>query len=134
MTTRLTDAALLDEIERGSSGWGVRNWPHAVELAALMTERARSLWLPVDYGTSRSPRYSIIPAPVVGSPVSYGFNGDYYPCGTIVKVSDATKGAKRVETSDGSVFYRRKLSASWIKAGGTWCMVVGHRDERNPSF
>jgi len=137
-TNPATDAELLSVIEKGSTGWGVRDFAHATALAAAMTERGGAAWLPVDYGTSRSPRYTIVPAPVVGAAVSYGFNGDFYPCGNIVRVSSVTTGAKRVEARDDagavSVFYRHKLSGSWIKAGGTWCMVAGHRDERNPSF
>lgn len=74
----------------------------------------------------------MIAAPRVGAPVSYAFNGDYHPDGEITKVGTGPKA--RVTTSTGSVYYRWKKTASWIKAGGTWRMVHGHVDRRNPSF
>lgn len=38
----------------------------------------------------------------------------------------------RIQTSTGDVFFRRKDTASWIMKGGTWSLVAGHIDERNP--
>ena len=76
------------------------------------------------------PKYSIFELPQVGDPISYGFNGDYYPCGEIKSIS-ATK--KLIVSTTGAKFYRRNNSASWVK-NGTWSMVAGHIDERNPHF
>ncbi len=90
------------------------------------------IFLAVDQGSSTWPRYDVIRAPLVGAPVSYGFNGDYYPDGYITKVGGTN--CSRVYTSTGSVYNRRRKSSSWVKRGGTWSLVQGHRDERNPSF
>lgn len=83
----------------------------------------------VDAGPWVSPRFSTIEPPRVGEPVSYGFNGDYYPDGYIVKVG---KNYRTVTTSTGARYWRRRETASWVKTGGTWSLVKGHRKERNP--
>ena len=59
-------------------------------------------YLPVDGGAWISPRYDIVIAPKVGDKVSYGFNGDYYPDGTIAKMS---KSFKRVVSSTDNASY-----------------------------
>jgi hypothetical protein len=89
-----------------------------------------NLWVAKDNGPHCFPRYGIVEVPRVGEPVSYAFNGDYYPCGTVAKIS---KSLKRIETSDGRVFFRRKLSGSWVN-GGTWSLVSGHISRWNPEF
>jgi hypothetical protein len=66
----------------------------------------------------------------MGDEVSYAFNGDYTPCGVVVKI---TKGF-RITTSTGRVFNRSKKSAGWMMVGGTYRLVGGHISERNPSF
>ena len=88
-------------------------------------------YLAVDGGEWISPRYDVVVAPKIGEEVSYAFNGDYYPDGTIVSMSESFK---RVVTSTGNVYYRRKLTGTWKMTGGTWGMVHGHINERNPSF
>lgn len=90
-------------------------------IAAEATELTGRLHIGVDQGNHTSPRYDVIEAPVVGAEVSRGFNGDYYPAGKIVKVSASLR---RVQTSDGTVFYRRANSAAWV-SGNTWAMVAG---------
>lgn len=85
----------------------------------------------VDNGPHVSPRFSVIEPPKVGDKVSYGFNGDYYPDGEIVKISG--KNLRIVTTSTGSKFWRRGNSGRWVM-NGTWSLVPGHRSERNPSF
>lgn len=102
----------------------------AKAFALYATELTGEQFIPVDRGSSHHPRYDFVKAPKVGEEVSYAFNGDYYPCGKITKVSASLR---RVETSEGRVFWRRKLTASWIN-NGTWSMVQGHIDRRNPSF
>lgn len=87
-------------------------------------------YIPVDQGPCVLPRFDVIEAPRVGAKVSRAFNGDYYPAGEIVKVSGSLR---RVETSDGTVFYRRRETASW-RSKRTWFMVGGHHSEKNPSF
>lgn len=72
----------------------------------------------------------IVEAPVVGDPVSYAFNGDSYPCGTITKIA---VNYRWIETSEGKRFYRRKQTAAFLM-GKTWYMVHGHINQRNPEF
>jgi hypothetical protein len=87
------------------------------------------LYIAIDNGPSVSPRFDVIKAPKVGEQVSRYFNGDSYPEGEIVKISATLK---RVETSTGAVFFRRKQSGVW--SDGTFGMIAGHHNERNPSF
>lgn len=87
-------------------------------------------YIATDGGAHRWPRYDVIPAPAIGAEVSRAFNGDSYPAGEIVKISASLR---RVETSDGTVFWRKRQSGAWV-ADGTWGMVPGHVERRNPSF
>ncbi len=89
-----------------------------------------TLYLATDAGSGTSPRYDVIEAFKLGEPVSYGFNGDCYPCGHITKISSSHR---RIETSEGRVFFRRKQTGNW-KNSGTWFLVSGHHSEQNPSF
>jgi len=88
-------------------------------------------YIATDAGPHVSPRYDVIRMPQVGDEVSMGFNGDYYPCGTIVRVSGGEH--RIVTTSDGKKFYRRKRSGAW-RYNQTWYLVAGHINERNPHF
>jgi hypothetical protein len=103
----------------------------AQEAATTLTQETGKLHIATDEGEWVSPRYSVIEAPAVGDEVSYAFNGDYYPCGRIVKVSTSLR---VIKTDTGATFYRRRQSATWKKEGGTWSLVRGHRSEKNPSF
>lgn len=96
----------------------------------------------VDQGNHHYPRYDVVRAPQVGDEVSYGFNGDYYPCGKVTRVSDFKAlgngvSCRRVEAQEenGSVhvFWRAGNTSSW-KKDRTWSLVRGHRNERNPCF
>lgn len=98
----------------------------AAQVSVLMGE----LYVATDSGENCYPRYDVVRAPRVGDEVSYAFNGDCYECGVIAKIS---KSLKRVVTSTGKVFYRRKNSGAWL-SGVTWSMVQGHHNELNPSF
>jgi hypothetical protein len=40
---------------------------------------------------------------------------------------------KRIVTSNGLAFYRRRETAAWVNRG-TWTLVPGEVNERNPSF
>lgn len=117
-----------------STGFETRNdWQtlaRAEQVARELTEATGKPFIGTDAGRYTSPRYDVIAAPVLGAPVSRSFNGDSYPAGTITKIS---KSLRRVETSDGSVFFRRGQSASWVNVG-TWGMTMGHVDRRNPEF
>jgi hypothetical protein len=97
---------------------------------ALEAASADESLMAVDRGTSVYPRYAVIRKPQVGDDVSYAFNGDYYPDGQIASIS---KSMKVITTTNGHKFYRRKESGSWVM-NGTWTLVNGHIDRRNPSF
>jgi len=110
----------------------------ATDYAAAASRFMGELYLPVDAGPRVMPRYDVIRAPKVGDAVSMGFNGDYCPCGKIASISPSMH---RIKTDDGTVFHRhapsrsvpKSLSARWL-SGGTFAMVQGHHDKRNPSF
>ena len=104
----------------------------AEKLAEAATRDMGEAYLAVDNGQNVSPRFDVIRAPRVGAPVSMAFNGDYYPCGTIEKIGGSN--FKTIYTTDGTKFNRRRQTGTWVRKGGTFCMVAGHRDERNPSF
>jgi hypothetical protein len=111
--------------------WKLTSYADAEALAVKAREDHPDLTiLPYDYGYGVSPQFGIIQAPAVGDDVSYGFNGDYYPCGKVEKIG---KDYKRIKAG-GEWYYRRKLKPTWIKAGGTWALVRGIHDERNPHF
>lgn len=101
-----------------------------VALIAELASTDDTLYIGVDKGSSVSPRFDVIEAPKVGDDVSMSFNGDSYPCGKIVSIS---KSMKLITTSDGKKFYRRKQSGTWLN-GGTFALVRGIIDERNPHF
>lgn len=109
----------------------LESFEEATKLAEQVSAFTGDKWLPVDHTQYTSPRYDIIEAPKVGEFVSYGFNGDYYPDSKITKISASYR---RVVTESGNVYYRRNQTASWKKKGGTWGMVKGYVNERNPSF
>jgi hypothetical protein len=110
---------------------GIADILHANRIAAQATVVTGRLHIGVDAGASTWPRFDVVEAPKVGDPVSYAFNGDYYPDGYITHITEGT--LRQVKTTTGSTYFRRKQSGSWVK-GGTWSMVAGHRNERNPSF
>lgn len=103
---------------------------HEVEMiAAILTELTGETYLAFDNGEYTSHRFGVIVPPKVGDDVSYGFNGDYYPCGKVVRITKSW----RIYTEK-HVFFRRKQSTQWVKKGGTWALVKGIVDERNPHF
>lgn len=112
------------------SRWDWKDMDTVESLARYLTAMTGEIYLAADRGPAVAPRYDVIHAPKIGDPISYGFNGDYYPCGTVVKI---TKGW-RITSSTGKVFNRRKESGGWTMVGGTWGMVAGHVEERNPHF
>lgn len=131
LDAQMTDTDILDELlNHKSSGWGVRDFDHATKLAELATLQTSETYLPVDKGDYCSPRYTIVTVPKIGAEVSMGFNGDYYPQGTIIRVSES---GRVVTTSTGKTFYRRRLSSSWLH-DGMWSLVAGHVSRLNPHF
>jgi len=108
----------------------LKSFAAAQVLAQDVTAGMGETYIATDAGGYCYPQFDVIKLPTVGSPVSKGFNGDYYPCGLIAKVS---QDHKRVTTDTGLTFYRRKLSGTWLNER-TWSLVAGHLDLRNPSF
>ncbi|CAB4130732.1 hypothetical protein UFOVP120_27 [uncultured Caudovirales phage] len=68
--------------------------------------------------------------PAINDPVSYAFNGDYYPCGVVTKIS---KNYKMITTSEGQTFHRQGAANQW-KMYKTWSLVKGHIERQNPHF
>jgi hypothetical protein len=123
-----------EDIDRRSltSRSDLKSFGDAESLAYAATKDLGQTFLACDNGSHVWPRYDVVAAPREGAAVSYGFNGDYYPDGYITKVGGTN--CSRVYTDTGSVYNRRRNSGSWVKRGGTWSLVMGHVDERNPSF
>jgi len=86
-----------------------------------------------DQGTYSEPKptYIVYKMPEVGAPISYGFNGDWYPCGEIAKIS---KTFKKITSTTGEDFNRKACGTAWCIPGGTWSMTGGHHEARNPHF
>lgn len=122
----------LEGDERLDRAWTERwNWTSfeiVQTIASYLTAMKGTLWVPVDRGPGVSPRYDVVQVPKVGDEVSYGFNGDSYPCSVVTKVSKSLT----VTTSEGNTFRRRKQTASWVRTGGTWSLIRGHHYEQNP--
>lgn len=108
----------------------IRSMAHAEQLAAQATEFTGKLHIAIDRGAHVSPRMDVIRCPALGDKVSYSFNGDSYPDGEITGISPTLK---VITTSTGSRYHRRGQTGSWLK-GGTWSLIQGHHDKRNPSF
>lgn len=115
--------------------WLNRNDFKTFQAAEIVAAEATALggdaYMAVDSGPNVSPRYDVIRAPALGDKVSYAFNGDYYPCGEITRISPS--GAVITVSEGGKRFHRRGLSGAWVNAG-TWCLVPGHISRLNPSF
>jgi hypothetical protein len=81
--------------------------------------------------SEKKPTFTVFKMPEVGDKVSFGFNGDWYACGEIAKIS---KTFKKIATNTGEIFWRNGKGKSWMREGGTWSMTKGHYNERNPHF
>lgn len=110
----------------------MKQFDDAHRIAKEATEVTGELYVGIDNGPSVWPRYDVMKAPKVGEAVSYGFNGDYYPDGEIVHVTAGT--LRQIKTSTGATYYRRKQSGGWTKKGGTWSLVMGTHNDKNPEF
>jgi hypothetical protein len=118
------------DYDRAESRHDWASYEEVQALAMFVTVTEGTDYIGIDNGNHVSPRFDIIEPPKINDEVSYAFNGDCYPCGTIERI---TKGGM-VITSTGKRFNRRKLSGAWIMVGGTWSLVQGHHSEQNPSF
>lgn len=137
LSFRVEDGKVVEVTEEFTSQkpgeWVSRNdfetLEHAKEVAKQATELTGDLHLAI-YRKSVLPHCDIIRAPALGDPVSYSFNGDSYPDGVITNISNSLK---VITTSTGHKYYRRKESGAWLR-GGTWALVHGHVETRNPHF
>lgn len=109
-----------------------RNDWKTFEQAEQIAKALGAGYIATDAGDHVSPRYDVIELPKIGDEVSYAFNGDYYPCGKIEKISKKPE-YRRIATTDGTVFYRRGNTGTW-KHNQTWSLVAGHINKRNPEF
>jgi len=103
----------------------------AADVAAAAGALTGETYLPIDGGSGVSPRFDVIRAPHVGDKVSYAYNGDYYPCGTVTAISPTLR---KVTTSTGRVFYRTRAQAGAWRSRGMWSLVHGHVSRLNPEF
>lgn len=114
-------------------GWLNRNdigtFEKAQRIAAGASKLTGKLYVATDDGAHVAPRFDVIEAPAVGNEVSYSFNGDTYPDGSIVRISESLR---VVTTSTGKRYYRQGLSGAWTRKA--WSLVPGHRYEQNPHF
>ena len=122
------DHATAHKASKNESRWDWKNLEAAQAVAKAATEFHGVLYIATDAGSHVSPRYDVQKAPRVGDEISYSFNGDTYPDGTIKSISASLK---VVTSTSGRRYYRRGQTGSWV-LDGTWSMVVGHRNERNP--
>jgi hypothetical protein len=115
------------------AGWLDRNdigtMEYAEQIAESATKLTGELYIATDAGDHVAPRFDVIAAPRVGDEVSMGFNGDYYPVGTITKISASLK---RVTTSSGKIFNRKRQTGAWVH--GYSSMVAGVHRRLNPEF
>ncbi len=111
--------------------YSVRTFEAAEELARLLTTDDQT-WMAADAGQGCYPRFTIFRMFRMGEDVSYGFNGDSYPCGIITKIGAGRQA--RITTSTGKTFNRCRLTGRWAAPGGTWTLCRGHEYKQNPSF
>lgn len=110
------------------------NWDTAAEaqkVADAAEARSGHVFLVSDRGGWVSPRFDVVEAPRIGDKVSKSFNGDSYPDGEIVKIA---KNYRYVQTSTGRKYWKKGKTASFVLTGGTFYMISGHVEERNPHF
>lgn len=119
---------VASNVEGAQSRWDWKTFQDAQKIAAALNVYSPETYVATDSGPNVSPRYDVIKLPKVGDKVSYSFNGDTYPCGTVKSVSPSLK---LIVTTEGQKFYRRGETGKWIY-NGTWSLVGGHIEERNP--
>lgn len=145
----IKDADKPEHYDSLRNGWDLgtgqrqSNYEDALRVAEHLTTLTKVPHWAEDRGSNVSPRFAVIRGFSIGEPVSYGFNGDSYPCGRIIAMSarpkDASKGEGpriiTVQDHQGvrKQFWRRKKTGSW-KHDQTWSLQHGWHSDRNPSF
>lgn len=110
------------------SRWDWDSFEEVTAIAESLTEKYGKKFLPTE-SSSCFPKFDVIEAPEVGDFVSRSFNGDSYPVGKIVKISSSYR---RIQTEDGTIFYRRQHTGSWVN--NSFFLVKGNHSELNPHF
>lgn len=105
----------------------------AAALAAAAAAAGFGAFCPVDSGPRVGPRYSVIEPPKVGDDASYGFNGDSYPVGKVVKVYASLTRVVVDGPRGKMVFSRKKLSGAWVDRSG-WYLIKGAVFKQSPCF
>ncbi|USN15123.1 hypothetical protein LESZY_00890 [Brevundimonas phage vB_BpoS-Leszy] len=125
------------------TGESLQDYQVAIEAAKDATDMTKVPHWAEDRGAYVSPRYAIVRAFQIGEPVSYGYNGDSYPCGRIVSMSKTAPvssgvGPRIITVQDHNgnrrKFWRHRLTGSWREAGGGFSLQHGWHNDRNPSF
>lgn len=121
------------ETHQAGEGWIDRHSFTSLEFAADIALQVSALKGKTFIATNNPhcrPQFDIVELPSIGDNVSGYFNGDSYPEGEVTSIS---KSYKVIETSTGKRFYRKRQTGSWI-SNGTWSLIGGHHNTRNPSF
>lgn len=133
---KATALPAFDQHAENRNHW--RTFEAAQEVAALLGDG----YIATDSGPHVSPRFDVIDLPKVGAEVSYTFNGDYYPCGTVKSISAGPDFRRIVAGPDFSgkdrVFWRRcrdgkPIGGAWVN-DKTWSLIPGHISKLNPEF
>ena len=106
------------------------NRQEAIDRAIELTLSTGNHHIAYEAGYVCSP-WAVVEMPKIGDEVSMGFNGDSYTCGTITKITKTY----RITTSQG-VKFSRVGDFNWKQGGksGTFSMIKGHVEKRNPHF
>jgi len=108
----------------------MHSFEEAANIAKIASAAGDTTYIAVDEGDCVYPRFDVVEVPKVGAEVSMAFNGDYYPRGTVTKVS---ADHRIVTTSDGARFFRRRKTGAW-RHKQMWYLVAGHIRRWNPEF
>lgn len=131
MSARIADEARVPESDgvryENRNDW--KTFEDAQKIALALGEG----YVATDAGDHVSPRYDVVRRPHVGDLVSYAFNGDSYPCGKVVKVSDSLRIVIVDDNGKERRFWRRRQTGAWVM-GGVWSLQSGHVSKRNPEF
>lgn len=116
------------------NGWiarsDLRNALDAEAVAVQASKLTGKKFMTCDSGEGVYPRFDIIESPKIGDRVSRAFNGDAYPCGTIIAITPGL----RITTDQGHKFNRQQKSGAWKEIGSPFYMIHGDHYEQNPHF
>jgi hypothetical protein len=113
--------------------WDYKSFEEVRVLAEKLSAFTGDNYLPYE-DTGTSPTFGVFVPPQLGDEVSYGFNGDTYPCGKITRITPSLRLTAVDENGRVMKFNRRKNTPYWCTVGGTWHLVKGHVSTQNPHF